>query len=308
MSVLKKSPKKESAQLLIPLLLIMLFAFFLRLYMVDASSFWTDEGLTPLRSGYDISRILSNEVEIQGVIGKDTHPPLYYLLIHVSHQLFGETDFAYRYPSVLFGLLLVPLLFQFGRRLHGWQLGLLVAGLTAVNPTHIYYAREARMYTLFVLLAAAGSYTLWRAIQMRRQRHKLPALLGLYLLWMGLAFYTHYTAVFLIAAQSLFWLWLLWQAGYKKLIGGTAVIALLLSLPLIVVMIPRLYAPPEADFSLVNPFIMLHDITRGFGIGITVDFKQPLVKLLDAIYAALLLAGIYAAKRWRTRFFLLSYF
>lgn len=307
MSALKKSPKKASALLPISLILIMLFAFFLRLYMVDASSFWTDEGLTPLRSGYDIGRILSNELEIQGVVGQDTHPALYYLIIHASRQLFGETDFAYRYPSVLFGLLLVPLLFQFGRRLHGWQLGLLVAGLTAVNPTHIYYAREARMYTLFVLLAAAGSYALWRAIQMRHQPQKLPAQLGLYLLCMGLAFYTHYTTVFLIAAQSLFWLWLLWQAGYKKLIGATAVFAFLLSLPLIFVMVPRLYAPPEADFSLVNPFTMLHDITRGFGIGITVDFSQPLVKLLDAVYAALLLAGIYAAKRWRKRLFLLSY-
>ena len=109
MFALKKSPKKASAQLLIPLFLIMLFAFFLRLYMVDASSFWTDEGLTPLRSGYDIGRILSNELEIQGVVGEDTHPALYYLIIHASRQLFGETDFVKAHLSqIIWAMIFVP--------------------------------------------------------------------------------------------------------------------------------------------------------------------------------------------------------
>ena len=102
---------------LLALIALLLLGYWLRVYNLDAFSFWTDEGLTPARSGYPISQILRNEIIIQGVVTTDTHPPLYYLIIHLTRQLFGLSDFAFRYPSVLFGVLLIPLLYQFGRRL-----------------------------------------------------------------------------------------------------------------------------------------------------------------------------------------------
>ena len=77
---------------------ILLIGFWLRLWNVDTNSFWSDEGLTPLRSGYSILEILRNVIIIQGKVTKDTHPALFYLLIHFSRQLFGETDFAFRLP------------------------------------------------------------------------------------------------------------------------------------------------------------------------------------------------------------------
>ncbi|MCZ7670728.1 MAG: glycosyltransferase family 39 protein [Chloroflexi bacterium] len=146
------------------LLLMIWAAFGLRLINIDAFSFWTDEALTPLRASYSVLQILRNDVVIQDVVTKDTHPPFYYLIIHVTRPLWGESDFSYRFPSVLAGVLLVPLLYQFGRRLRGKGLGMMAAMLTAVNPLQIWYANEARMYTLFVLLLAAASYVLWRAL------------------------------------------------------------------------------------------------------------------------------------------------
>ena len=157
------------------LLALLLLGFWLRVHNLDAFSFWTDEGLTPARSGYPVAQILRNEIVIQGYVSTDTHPPLYYLIIHVTRQLFGLSDFAFRYPSVLFGVLLIPLLYQFGRRLvpsplgrglgrGSLPLGLLVALLTTVNPLQVYYSQEARMYTLLVLLATGMSYVLWLAL------------------------------------------------------------------------------------------------------------------------------------------------
>ena len=113
--------------ILIAVSLFILLAYGLRLINLGAFSFWTDEGLTPLRSGYSIIEILSNRILIQEAISKDTHPPFYYLIIHLTQQLWGETDFAYRYPSLLAGVLLVPLLYQFGRRLQNKRVGLLAA-------------------------------------------------------------------------------------------------------------------------------------------------------------------------------------
>jgi hypothetical protein len=246
---------------------------------------------------------LQNEIIIQDVVTKDTHPPFYYLLIHFTRQLWGETDFAYRYPSLLLGLLLLPLLYQLGRRLHNRYLGLVVTGLTAVNPLHIWYAQEARMYTLFALLMAGAAYALWRAISGGDLRRWLVV----YLLVAGLGLYTHYTAVFLIAAQAPFWLWLLWQNGQKKLIIAGAVLAVLAAVPLIPYTVPRLFTGAEANYGYVSPLTMLHDIIRFFALGLTVDYDQWGIILLTLLGLGLLLLGTYAAGSWSTRAFLLGY-
>jgi len=290
------------------LLLIILLAFGLRTYQLDNSSFWLDEGLTPLRSGYSIAEILSNRITIQDGVTKDTHPPLYYLLIHFSRSLLGESDFSYRYPSVIAGVLLVPLLFQLARRIDDSKVALLAAFLAAVNPLQIWYAQEARMYTLLVLLAAAATLALWKAFSEQRLFQRL----ALYGLFASLAFYTHYTAIFLIGVQGLFWVWLLWRQGYRRLLIGGAALGFLIALPLLPFVIPRLFTGAEAKYFYVPPWIMLQDVVHGFGLGLTVDFSQAGIKLLDLGGLLLLLAGLIGSQRpgkaaWSSRSFLLAY-
>lgn len=294
---------RKRPYLAILLISILILAYALRLHNLTAFSFWTDEGLTPLRASYPLSTILSNQVTIQEGITTDTHPPLYFLLIHITRQLFGETDFAYRYPSVLSGLLLVPLLFQLGRRLKNWQLGLATAVLTAINPLQIWYAHEARMYTLLVLLMAAATYLLWRAIQGSRHR----ALLPLYLLTAFLAFYTHYTAIFLLALHGLFWLRIFWQRGQRRLILLFIGLATLAAIPLIPYTIPRLFTGAEANYNYVSPLIMLQDVVHFFSLGLSTDFSQPLIKLLDIGILLLLILGTIAARPTSQRLLLVGY-
>jgi mannosyltransferase len=287
---------------------LILLAFELRLHNLDAFSFWTDEGLTPLRSGYPIGEILSNRITIQEGVTRDTHPPFYYLIVHFTQRLFGQTDFAYRYPSLLAGVLLVPMLFQFGRRLQNLSTGLFTALFTAVNPLQIYYADEARMYTLLVLLVAGASYVLWCAVSARRlSRRDLLRSLLLYFLLAGLAFYTHYTAVFLIAAQALFWVYLLWREGYRRLIVGLSFAAFLLAVPVIPFTVPRFFSGAEADYFYVQPQVMLMDVLRFFTLGLTVNFNETLVSILLVVMFILALTGLYAAGSWMKRLFLLAY-
>ena len=332
---------------LVLLLALLLLGFWLRVHNLDAFSFWTDEGLTPARSGYPIAQILRNEIVIQGYVSTDTHPPLYYLIIHVTRQLFGLSDFAFRYPSVLFGVLLIPLLYQLGRRLpapsplgrglgrgsatpspygralgrgHALSLGLLVALLTTVNPLQVYYSQEARMYTLLVLLATGMSYALWRALteeknltQRRKdaktrrflgfavfaslREHSLSSWLLRYAVLAALAVYTHYTAVFLVAAQALLWGWLLWRAGLRRLIIGVLVVGALAAIPIVPYTLPRLSSGGEANYFPVSPLTVLQDVVRFFHLGLTVDFAQPVVRALNGVALGLLLVGVWAAGR-----------
>jgi hypothetical protein len=284
------------------LLLLCGLAFGLRVYQLDHFGFWQDEGLTPLRAGYPVSEILSNRITIQEGISQDTHPPLYYLLVHFSRQLWGESDFAFRYFSVLWGVLLIPLVAQLGRRLFSCRLGLLAATLATVNPLQIWYAQEARMYTLLVFLAAAMTYLLWRTLWRTLNRPALSArqlwgAAGLYGLFAALVIYTHYTAVFLVAGQGLFWLWLLWRRGHHKLIGLGLLFLVIAAVPLVPFTIPRLFTGAETNYFYVPPWIMLQDVVHGFGLGMTVDFSQWSIKLIDLGVAFLLLLGLLFLSR-----------
>jgi hypothetical protein len=307
------APGRRRAAVLLALVGLVLLAFALRVYRLDAYSFWTDEGLTPERAGYAVGEILRNVIVIQGFPSKDTHPPFYYLVIHATRALFGESDFAYRYPSVLFGVLLVPVLYALGRRMGGRALGLLVALLAAVNPLQVYYAQEARMYTLLVLLGAAASLILWLALSDRAlSRPRLVRLALVYALLAGLMVYTHYTAVFLVAAQALFWAWLLWRAGLKWLILGAAALAVLVAIPLIPYTVPRLFTGAEANYIYVSPLVILKDVIHFFYLGLTTNFNNWWVKALDVVALILALIGFWAAglraqHPWIKRLFLLSW-
>ncbi|HFC12381.1 MAG TPA: hypothetical protein ENJ56_06015, partial [Anaerolineae bacterium] len=306
------------------LLLIIFGGYALRVHQLDRFSFWLDEGLTPLRSSYAVRAILSNVIVIQAANSQDTHPPLYYLLIHLTRQLFGTSDFAFRYPSVLLSVLLIPVLARFGRKVSvafirlttkarrreditlttEHLFSLLIALLVAINPQQIWYAQEARMYSQLVLLMAVASYILWDAWH-NPARPLWQSVMG-YAVFAGLAAYTHYTALFLIVGQSPMWLWLLWRSGQKRLIlagGAGAVVAVMPFAPFV---IKRLLGPDETSYFPVAPQVFIADIVRGFGFGRTVDYTHPSITFLLLMLSAILLYGIWRAQR-ATRLFLLIY-
>ena len=131
-------------------LLAVLGAFGLRLYSLDAQSFAFDEGWTSYAISYPWQ-------ELWAVLAPDNHPPLYYVGIKAFADLAGYTDFPIRFFSVACGTALVALLYALGSRLAGRVAGLSAALLSACLPSFIYYAQEARMYSLLMALAAAGS-------------------------------------------------------------------------------------------------------------------------------------------------------
>jgi 4-amino-4-deoxy-L-arabinose transferase-like glycosyltransferase len=291
---------------------LILLAFAIRIHNLDAMSFWHDEGLTPLRSTYSFAKILRNEIDIQGWVTRDTHPPLYYLIANVGERLLGGSDFAWRYVPLLFGVLLVPVVYQIGRKMHNDAVGILAALFAAINPLQVWYAQEARMYTLVVLLMALASYVLWQALQTRDDKRSLVKWLVAYVLLAGAAFWTHYTAAFLILAQGLFWLWILWQAGLKKWIVGGAILAAIVSLPLLSVVGQRLFSTaPETGYTQVPPSVIVQDVVRGFSFGRTVDHGDLLIQLLTIGLWLLLFAGILYKRKakhgWTARLFLLVY-
>ena len=179
------------------LLLLVLLAFWLRVYGLEQQALRGDEAATVLYAAMPVSELW----ELSRVT--DPHPPLYYLLLHPWQAAAGESAFAMRYAGVLAGTLAVAALYRLGRRtLNQHLVPLLAAGLLAVNPLQIWLAQDIRSYPFFTLLGLLSAWALWAALHSPPQ--KSAGRWGLYILLTVASLYTHYYTVFLIAFEGLF--------------------------------------------------------------------------------------------------------
>ncbi len=163
------------------LVLILILGLGLRLIKLD-QSFWLDEASQAQLSSLSLSQIWFSRPG-------DFHPPLFYVLAHFWLQ-FGRSETWLRLLPVSFGLLNIAVIYFFAKLIHP-RLGLPAAFLLAINPFHVYYSQEFRMYSLLALLGTLSMLAFFR-------KHWSLFLINALLL------YTHYVAVFLIAAQFIY--------------------------------------------------------------------------------------------------------
>jgi 4-amino-4-deoxy-L-arabinose transferase-like glycosyltransferase len=185
------------------LVLILLLAFGLRTYRLDAQSLWNDEGTSVTLAQRDLVTIARDSA-------RDIHPPLYYWMLHGWVRLFGTGEAAIRSFSAMLGVVLVALTYALGRLLAGRWIGLAAAFLAAINPFQVYYAQEARMYMLLAVLTAGAMLSLIVLMDRSRQaKPAFPAYVALVLLEAA-GLYTHYSFVFVVTALNLaYLLWLI---------------------------------------------------------------------------------------------------
>ena len=233
------------------LLAITLLAVLLRVLRLDFQPLWWDEGYSLYFATQPLADMLAQTAQ-------DIHPPLYYALLHGWIGLFGASPVAVRLLSVTIGVLTVPLAYAVGRFLGGSRVGLLGALLLAVNPLHIFYSQEVRMYGLVALLGLLSTMcALWLLLGDDRRgkgqeargkgqgargkgqeargkgqetnsnfeiriSNLLPAscifIYGGYILSTTAALYTQYYAAFLPLACTLFALWH-WRRAPRRLLG-----------------------------------------------------------------------------------------
>ena len=180
---------------------ILVLAFALRLYRLDAQSIWYDEGWSIHLATSPIGAALEQ-------IGSEghTHPPGYYLLLMGWVRVFGSGVVAVRGLSVALGVATVWAMYSLAAALFGRRAGLVASALLALAPAHIVYSQETRMYALLLLALAAW---LQRVYVHATQDESWTV--GNALLMAGLeitAIYTHYFSFFVLLSAST---WLLLQ-------------------------------------------------------------------------------------------------
>ncbi|MFN8472950.1 MAG: glycosyltransferase family 39 protein [Anaerolineae bacterium] len=173
------------------LVVLVFLAFVLRVARLDQYPLWSDEFITLDRTNLALRDLLAR-LPIDQV-------PLYFVLVHAWSSVAGSTDFALRFPSVVWGCLGIPLIYQLGRQLFGPRVGIVAALLLAVNPFNIWYSQDARMYSQLTTLSIAALLLLRRAVVTGRRWA-----------WVGYAaaataaLYTHLYAAIPLAAATVY--------------------------------------------------------------------------------------------------------
>jgi len=253
-------------------------ALALVLPMTGAQSIWFDEAVTlsNAQQSFDLARNMRG----------DATPPLYPLLVHLWMRVFGATIESARALSALASAGTAALLFQLGRRFLDARTGLFAALLFGCSRFQIFFAHEARPYAVVVLLCTASFYVLLAQLESpTRRRVVLLGLLDAALL------YTHYVAVFALAAQGLAVLPELRRAPRTFFaVLASQVLAVVLVLPLVVYVATTLWPLPMAGW-LQTP------TWRTFPTELA---KLTGSSLLLALEAVLVVGGIAWVTRQRT--------
>lgn len=286
---------------------VLLAAVVVRGWGLGARSLWFDEAYS-----FSIARQPLLEIP-RLLLGYDTHPPLYYVFLHVWMALLGKSEVALRVPSVVAGVGVVVLTFLLARRLAGDRVGLLAAALIAFSPFQITAAQDARMYSLLTSFGLGASYALWLGLEGGRRAHWAA-----YAVFMLLALYIHHLALLLVLTHGTYVLavyrtkaarrtWTLWM--------GAVLMAYLPVLPLLYTQfITARFWPsfrPSFGVGALTDMVGLFSFGGGlFGMG--TYFRRgvlPLEQRAAVLLPFLLLAicGVAGLAGWRKRTYLLGY-
>lgn len=198
---------KTARLLLVALLIIIALGAASRVYKLNGDSLWLDEA-------YSIKFSHEAPAGIIEATAKDVHPPLYYFALHYWMLAFGDSETAVRLLSALFGILALFVIYKLASQMFDRATGLLAAGLLALSRFHIEFSQEARMYSLLCLLTLLSIYYFLKLLD-GKSRYALAG----YIITTALMMYTHVYSFFIIAAQNLYLLTLLFASRetFKRL-------------------------------------------------------------------------------------------
>ncbi|MGV8141774.1 MAG: glycosyltransferase family 39 protein [Candidatus Woesearchaeota archaeon] len=191
------------------LFIIIILGLSLRLYNVDSQSVWTDESISAHTAMCDLKNIISNTSE--------PTPPLYYIILFFWVKIFGTSAVMLRLLSVIISCVSIYLIYLLASTIYDYRIGLYSALLLALSPIHIFYAQEARAYSLVVMFSILSTYYYIRLLKGKNGvLQYLP-----YILSSALLIYTHVFAILLLIAHSIhyifakkdFWKWVKVQAS-----------------------------------------------------------------------------------------------
>lgn len=237
------------------------------------------------------------------------HPPLFFLLEHYSLKIFGDNNFGIRFPSVVFGVLSVYLLYLLGRKLFSEKAGLISAVILAATLNHNYISRLGLQESGVIFFLLLASYLFLRVLERDR-----------YFIWTGVALglgaLLKYNLLVLVPFFLTYLVWRRWDCFTKKNFWLGTVLVLVIFSPVLIYNYKMYKAAGHFDFQF--SYIFGQDtpewqVQPGKEIGsISTRLKNFIPRLLASnswilllVLAVSLVAGVAKMgldKDWRKKF------
>jgi len=216
-------------RLLFTLLFLFALGLALRVNNLSGRSLWTDEFFTLFQAsghGLDVERLVddSSKREVPlfsrardfrlflkndparhikdvtaGLLETDTHPPLYFWIMHIWMRVFGDSSFALRFFSVLAGIFAIFLAYRIGAHLFDQRTAVFCALFAAISAFSIRYSQEARSYSLIMAIGLLSSLSLLRLEKNNKNRDALR-----FAVFTALGLYTHYFYAFVALGHFIY--------------------------------------------------------------------------------------------------------
>ncbi|OGK20580.1 hypothetical protein A3C23_05285 [Candidatus Roizmanbacteria bacterium RIFCSPHIGHO2_02_FULL_37_13b] len=177
-----------------------------------AEFIWRDEAFS-----YFMAR--ENLMNIVLTTARDNNPPLYYILLHFWMKIFGPSSIAMRSLSMIFFAVMIYFCYLLLKRLlkvSDKKIGIYLV-LIFFNPFLLYYAFEARMYSLFAVLCICSYYFF-----INKDRLKVA-------IFNTLGIYTHYFFLMVILSQIIYLA--IYERHQFKKYAKVLILPLILALP-----------------------------------------------------------------------------
>jgi 4-amino-4-deoxy-L-arabinose transferase-like glycosyltransferase len=134
--------------------------FIIRIYNLDYLTLWVDEFVHVNRAKFWPAQPLFTD---------DNNGILLTMFIIPLFKLFGATAFWARFPSVVFGVLSIPLLYAFGKRYFNKNVGLYAAVFLTFSEYFVFWSRIARNYAIFMFFFLALAYFLGKCLDVKSE-------------------------------------------------------------------------------------------------------------------------------------------
>ncbi len=261
------SAHRDRSYRLLSVVLVLLLAGAIRIIGAGHNGLWSDEGWNLWAiEGDQPATILTR-------LAENHHPPAYYLAVDTWQQIAGESKLSLRLLTVLAGVLSVALIYRIGADHFSHTAGLFAAVVFAVFEQPVYYSQSIRHYGWLALGACLMTFFFLRLLRHPGRRYLIA-----YSLSMAFTLYTMYLAVFIVAVQGIFGLFL-WRAALRDKLAliGAWIISGLLLLPWLMYALPQQWAK----------------VQRGIIVGYPNSYPTTLENTLEI--ADLLLGGQFVA-------------
>jgi uncharacterized membrane protein len=181
------------------IILIFLIFFILRLYRLGYHDLWYDEAYT---------------AQFSRNLWLGWNAPLYWITLHFWTKIFGVSEFSLRFPSFLFSFFSVIFIFLLGKTLFNKKIAFISSIIMGLSPLHLWYAQEARDYSMVLFFGILSSYLLVKAV-----KEKQSKLWIFFTLTSIIGFYTSYFYILLFLAQCIYILLLKrWKISFNEII------------------------------------------------------------------------------------------